>query len=74
MLCILEKSISNNFQVLDIDLIKFERKKFHINKRIPERFINMDEVHEAANNVVISINQAQEYFKSDNNSSAMTNL
>ncbi|MGZ7108436.1 MAG: YaaC family protein [Methanobacterium sp.] len=68
----LKKSISNNYKNLDIDLIKNGRNKFNISKGMPERFINVDEVDEAANKVSISIGQAHEYFKAANKASPMT--
>ena len=68
----LNRSISNNFEVLDIELIKTGRKNFNIKKGIPERFIKIDEVEETSKNAVISIKQAHEYFKSANKASPMT--
>lgn len=68
----LEKSISTDFGYLSCNIIKQEREKFNIKKGMPDRFINMKETEEAANNTVISIKQAYEYFKSANKSSPMT--
>lgn len=68
----LERSISNNFNNLDIRIIKQRREKFNIKKGMPDRFIKMNEVKEAANNVAISIGQAHEYFKAANKASPMT--
>jgi len=68
----LEKSISRNFENLDLELIKMGRKEFNIERGMPERFIDMDETEEAASNVAISIGQAHEYFKAANKASPMT--
>lgn len=68
----LEKSINENFISLDLQSIQNERKKFNIKKGMPKRFISMKEIETAANNTVISINQAHEYFSSANRASPMT--
>ncbi|MDY9924381.1 YaaC family protein [Methanobacterium sp.] len=68
----LEKSISNNFENLDVEPVKRQRKKFNIEKGMAERFINIYEAENAANNAVISIKQAHEYFKSAHKASPMT--
>lgn len=68
----LEKTISNNFKFLDVERIKRQRKIFNIEKGRVERFIDIHETGDAANNAVTSIKQAHEYFKSANKASPMT--
>jgi hypothetical protein len=65
-------NIKNNFFGLNLELILPQRSKYNIVLGTPEKFLTLSETDKAAEQSVISIKQAYEYFKASDNVGPMT--